>query len=127
MHTNAYHCKEVVRNPVFRERALSRGLLSLSQAELFKLVIDELFGNQRSVVRESFKETMRRLAVGQDDQQNFSYVGVQIRVGGKNSNPVSGWIDPSRHSLEQVPCFAAEAVRLCQCLRMQNAALSCRR
>ena len=78
VHTNAYHWKEVVRNQVFRERALSLGLLSLSQAELFKLAINELFGNPTRVVRESFKSMMRRLAVGQDDQQNFPYVGVQI-------------------------------------------------
>ena len=120
VHTNAYHWKEVVRNQVFRERALSLGLLSLSQAELFKLAIDELFGNPTSVVRESFKSMMRRLAVGQDDQQNFPYVGVQIRLGGKNSNHLSGWIDPSRHSLKQVPCFASEAVRLCHLLRAKS-------
>ena len=110
VHTNAYHWKEVVRNQVFRERALSLGLLSLSQAELFKLAIDELFGNPTSVVRESFESVMSRLAGGHSD--DVPYIGVQIRLGGKNGNPVSGWIDPPRHSLKQVPCFAAEAVRL---------------
>ena len=118
VHTNAYHWKEVVRNQVFRERALSLGLLSLSQAELFKLAIDELFGNPTRVVRESFKSVMSRLAGGHS--YDVPYVGVQIRLGGKNGNPVSGWIDPSRHSLKQVPCFAAEAVRLCQYLHAKS-------
>ena len=120
VHTNAYHWKQVVRNKIFRERALSLGLLGLSQAELFKLAVDELFGNPTSVVRESFESLMRQLAGGQDDKRNFPYVGVQIRVGGKNGNPVSGWNDPSRHSLSDVPCFAAEAVRLCHFLHAKS-------
>ena len=109
--TNSFHWKEVVRNQAFRERAASLGLLRLSQAELFQLAIDELFGDPKSVVRDSFESVMRRLAGGQKNA--VPYVGVQIRLGGKNSNPVSGWVDPSRHSLDEVQCFAAEAVRMC--------------
>jgi len=118
--TNSFHWKDVVRNQAFRERALSLGLLTLSQAELFKLAIDELFGNPTSVVRESLESVMRQLAVGHDDQRDFPHVGVQIRLGGENSSPVSGWVDPSRHSLEQVQCFAAEAVRLCLQMRIRS-------
>jgi hypothetical protein len=116
VHTNSFHWKEVVRHPAFRERAASLGLLNLSQAELFKLAIDELIQNPTSVVRESFDSVKQRLAAGGHTEEPTAivpYIGVQIRLGGRNSGAVSGWDDPARHSLEDVDCFAAEAVRLC--------------
>jgi hypothetical protein len=116
--TNSFHWKEVVRNQAFRERAASLGLLRLSQAELFQLAIDELFGDPKSVVRDSFESVMRRLAGYQ--KSAVPYVGVQIRLGGKNSNPVSGWVDPARHSPDEVQCFAAEAVRMCHRMRIRS-------
>ena len=61
---------------------------------------------------------MRRLAGGQPN--DVSYVGVQIRLGGQNNIPVSGWDDPSRHSPDQVQCFAEEAVRLCSRMRVAS-------
>lgn len=116
--TNSFHWKEVVRNDAFRERAARLNLSNLSQAELFKLAIDELFRNPMSVVRKSFESLMQRLADGHAN--DVPYVGVQIRLGGKNNNPVSGWVDPSRHSLEQLQCFAAEAVRVCRRMRIES-------
>lgn len=114
--TNSFHWKELVRKETFKQRAASLKLSNLSQAELFKLAIDELFGNPTSIVRETFKSVMRRLAGGEPN--DVPYVGVQIRLGGKNKSPVGGWDDSSRHSLEQVECFAEEAVRLCRRMRV---------
>ena len=51
IHSNSFHLKEVFRHPAFKERAASLGLLNLSQAELFKLAIDELLQNPTSMVR----------------------------------------------------------------------------
>ena len=59
-------------------------------------------------------------ATGPARTVSVSYVGVQIRLGGRNSGPVSGWDDPSRHPLEQVHCFAAEAVRLCRHMNINS-------
>ena len=116
IHTNSFHWKEVVRHPAFRERAASLGLWNLTQAELFKQAIDELLQSPTSMVRESFDSVKQRLAGGSHEEEsnaNVPYIGVQIRLGGRNGSAVSGWDDPARHSLEDVDCFAAEAVRLC--------------
>ena len=116
IHTNSFHWKEVVRHPAFRKRAASLGLSNLTQAELFKLAIDELLHSPTSTVRESFDSVKQRLAGGSHEEESNAsvpYIGVQIRLGGRNGGAVSGWDDPARHSLEDVDCFAAEAVRLC--------------
>ena len=108
------------------ERIASTGILARTHAAWNKSpryndsFMRVLFGNPTSVVRESLESVMRRLAGGHDDQRDFLYVGVQIRLGGENSSPVLGWVDPSRHSLEQVQCFAAEAVRLCRQMRIRS-------
>ena len=68
------------------------------------------------MVRESFDSVKQRLAAGghtEEPNASVPYIGVQIRLGGRNSGAVSGWDDPARHSLEDVDCFAAEVVRLC--------------
>lgn len=123
IHTNSFHWKEVVRHEEFRERAASLNLSNLSQAELFKLAIDELLRNPTSVVIESFESVMRRLSAGSHDEESsvsVPYVGVQVRLGGRNNGDVSGWDDPSRHSLEEVDCFAAEAMRLCRLMHIKS-------
>lgn len=123
IHTNSFHWKEVVQHPAFRERAASLGLSNLSQAELFKLAIDELLQNPTSVVRESFDSVKQRLAGGSHEEESKSsvpYIGVQIRLGGRNSGAVSGWDDPARHSLEDVDCFVAEVVRLCHQMHIKS-------
>ena len=116
IHTNSFHWKEVVRHPAFRKRAASLGLSNRTQAELFKLAIDDLLQSPTSMVRESFDSVKQRLAGGSHEEESNAsvpYIGVQIRLGGRNGGAVSGWDDPARHSLEDVDCFAAEAVRLC--------------
>lgn len=123
IHTNSFHWKEVVRHPAFRERAASLGLSNLTQAELFKLAIDQLLQSPTSVVRESFDSVRQRLAAGSHTEElpaNVPYIGVQIRLGGRNSGAVSGWDDLVRHSLEDVDCFAAEAVRLCHKMHIKS-------
>ena len=117
--TNSFHWTDIVQHDAFESRAESLGLSTLSQAQLFKLAIDELLGNPTSVLKDSYTTVLRRLAGGLKPN-GLPYVGVQIRLGGKNSNNLSGWIDPSRHSLKQVPCFASEAVRLCHLLRAKS-------
>ena len=96
----------------------------MSQAELFKLAIDVLINNPTSVLREAFDSVKRRLAAGTHEEEppnaDAPYVGVKIRLGGRNSGVVSGWDDPERHSLEDVDCFAAEAVRLCHKMHIKS-------
>jgi len=123
IHTNSFHWKEVVRHPAFRQRTASLGLQNLSQAELFKLAIDELLQSPTSVVRESFDSVKQRLAASSQEEGSNSivpYIGVQIRLGGRNGGAVSGWDDPARHSLEDVDCLAAEVVRLCHKMHIKS-------
>jgi len=116
--TNSFHWKEIVQNQVFKERTASLGLSDMSQAELFKLAIDELLGNPTRIVRGSYASVLRRLAGGYEPKEfGPSYVGVQIRLGG---GAVSGWQDPSRHSMDDVQCFAKEAVRVCHLMRIHS-------
>jgi len=119
--TNSFHWKHVVRNPAFKERAASLGLLDLSQAELFKVAIDVLLGNPTEMVRDSFTSVLRRLAGGYEPNEDGPrYIGVQIRLGGKNSGAVAGWQDPLRHSIDDVQCFAKEAARLSRLMHIRS-------
>lgn len=116
--TNSFHWRDVVRNEAFRDRAASLGLADMSQAELFKLAVDDLLGNPTKIVADSFTSVLRRLAGGYEPNDfGPSYVGVQIRLGG---GAVSGWQDPSRHSMDDVQCFAKEAVRLCRLMHIRS-------
>lgn len=117
--TNSFHWTDIVQHDAFESRAESLGLSTLSQAQLFKLAIDELLGNPTSVLKDSYTTVLRRLAGGLKPN-GLPYVGVQIRLGGSNNGPVAGWEDLSRHSLEQVPCFATEAVRLCRRMNIRS-------
>lgn len=116
--TNSFHWKEIVQNRAFKVRAASLGLSDRSQAELFRLAVDNLLGNPTGLVTNAENPVLRRLAGGYEPNEfGPTYVGVQIRLGG---GAVTGWQDPARHSMHDVQCFAKEAVRLCRLMHIRS-------
>jgi len=49
--TNSFHWKEIVQNQAFEDRAALLGFSGLSQAELFKVAIDDLLGKPTKIRR----------------------------------------------------------------------------
>jgi len=116
--TNSDHWLHIVNDSDFYDRASSLGLISESHAELFKIAADVLLGCPSPILKKAYRDLMisfldserfpkkRRMRY-----ENFAYVGVQLRLGGKH---VAGWNDPPRHSMEDISCFVAETIRLCR-------------
>jgi len=118
LHTNAYQWLHLVRSPVVRLAAEYYGLAGLSFHDLFVLSMQVLLPSVTAPVQHAVNRVLHRdldtaISLGKRASKRpfHSTIGVQIRTGGLGEN----WIDSeTKHSIEDVRCFAEEARRLCR-------------
>jgi len=110
--TNGRHWVDVVHTPAVARTASDLGVDTLSRQQLFKLALDTLLVPRRNVVTAARGVLAQVASASKQKLRHRSpfYVGVQIRCG---SHGRLTWYDPTRHSLQDVPCFVAQAVRAC--------------
>ena len=114
--TNARHWLNVVQTPGLEDMAHHLGVASLSRQQLFKLAVDVLLKPRRNVLAAARMVHAKMEAASPQPANSAGgdalpfYVGVQIRCG---SHASLAWSDETRHSLADVPCFAAEALLAC--------------
>ena len=99
--TNSHNWALVARNEQFKSITSKIGINQYSSSQLFQAAIDSIFILPQDNLKNSFESKLNSM-------NNQSYIGVQLRIGGKHVD----WTDPPRHSLNSIECFVLEVIRL---------------